>query len=111
MFDFLDNVNISSFIALVIRLIGLVVVGFYLFPKQLKEVLRPVDWLTELRWQILALLSVSVVSGIPSIWYQIIRLNGGEAEILRNISTVTSNVSQLLIIILLVLIFNYKKKS
>jgi len=111
MFDFIDHLNVSSLIALIIRFAGFVVVGFYLFPKQLREVLRPVDWLTRLRWQILALLSVSVISGIPSIWYQIIRLTGGEAEILRNISTVTSNISQLLIIILLVLIFNYKRKS
>jgi len=103
----------STLLALIIKLVVFVVIAFYIIPKQLKEVLRPRDGLTALRWQILILLSVSVFTSIPSAMYQIVRFVDPYAayELLRAIATVTNNISSLIIVILLVLIFNYKRKN
>lgn len=111
MFDIFDNINFWSLASFLIRFVGIVVIALYLFPKQIKEVMRPTDGLTGLRWQILGVLGLSVLSALPSVTYQIVRTFGGEAELLRNIASVTSTMSWMLIIVLLVLIFNYKRKG
>jgi len=108
---FLGDAEVSTVIALVIKLLVFVVIAFYIIPKQLREVLRPKDGLTGLRWQILILLSVSVFTSIPSAMYQVARFVGNEPEVLRGIATITNNVSSLIIVVLLVLIFNYKNKG
>ena len=109
----LGNAEISTIIALLIKLIVFAVIAFYIVPKQLREVFRPKDGLTALRWQILVLLSVSVFTSIPSAAYQLVRLfdPAGTYELLRSIATVTNNLSSLIIVVLLVLIFNYKKRG
>ena len=104
--------NVWAFISLLIKLGGLSVIVFYVIPKQFAEVLRPYNWLTGLRWQILGLFIFSVVSAIPSMTYQMLRSFGNiEADFLRNIASITGNISDLGITILLVLIYNYKQKD
>ena len=109
----LGDADVSTVIALIIKLLVFVTIAFYIIPKQLREVLRPRDGLTGLRWQILILLSVSVFTSIPSAMYQVVRFLGTDegTEILRGIATITNNVSSLIVVVLLVLIFNYKKKG
>jgi hypothetical protein len=101
----------SIVIALIIKFLTLLVMLFYLIPKQVAEVLRPKDWLTGLRWQILLLLIASVITSIPASTYTILRYYGTDSALLREISLITNNVSGLAIIVLLVLIFNYKRKD
>lgn len=100
----------ASFIAIVFKTIFLLV-AFYLFYRQMGEVFRPLDSLSALRWQILSVLGLSIISGIPSLVYQFVRWGGGEAELLRQVATITSNVSQLAIVILLLMIFTYRRKE
>lgn len=99
-----------SLTALITKAI-VVVICSYLFAKQYNEAYGRKDDLTNLRYQILSVLGVTLVNQVPSIVYQWVRLVGNEAPILREIVTVTSNLSLLLIVILLVLIFNYKIKE
>lgn len=101
----------SILIAIIIKFLTLGVILFYLIPKQVTEVLRPKDWLTGLRWQILLLLIANVITSIPASAYTILRYYGTDSPLLREISLVTNNVSGLVIIILLVLIFNYRRKD
>ena len=106
-----SDAQISTVIALVIKLVVFAIISFYIVPKQLREVFRPYDGLTALRWQILVLLSVSVITSIPSAAYQVVLFLGEKSELLREIATITNNVSSLIIVVLLVLIFNYKKRG
>lgn len=101
----------SILIAIIIKFLTLGVILFYLIPKQVAEVLRPKDWLTGLRWQILVLLVANVATSIPASAYTILRYYGTDSPILREISLVTNNISGLVIIVLLVLIFNYRRKD
>lgn len=105
-----DNVNVYILIGFIIRLIALAVLVFYIVPRQFIEVLRPRDWLTGLRWQILLLFVLSIIASIPPLIYQLLRLNEVDSEILRNVATITGNLSTLGMTVLIVLIFNYKRR-
>lgn len=83
----------------------------YLAPKQMAEVVRPRNWLTTLRWQILMILIVSIIGLIPSVVYLGLRTWGIENELLRNVSTVTGNISRVANVILLLMVFKYKRKE
>lgn len=101
----------SILIAIIIKFVTLGLMLFYLIPKQVAEVLRPKDWLTGLRWQILILLIANIATSIPASAYTILRYYGTDSPMLREVSLITNNVSGLAIIILLLLIFNYKRKD
>lgn len=99
-----------SFTAILMKLY-FVIIGCYLIYLQVVETLRPVDGLTPLRWQILLTLVISVVTQVPSIYYQYLRIAGMESAVLREVVTITANFSLIAIMVLLVLIFNFKKRS
>lgn len=104
----------GNFFALTSLILGVIAVGtltFYLIPKQFAEVLRPRDWLTSLRWQLLILLSIIVLLALPSLVYQGFRYFGLEYEALRNIASVTNRLSFLALVIALISIFNYKRRD
>lgn len=103
--------SIYSLIGLVIRSIAIGIIVLYVLPKQFKEALRPKDWLTGLRWQMLALFGLAVIASVPAIVYQVILSLGMTAPVLRNVATVCGNLSFLAISIDAVLIYNYKKKE
>lgn len=103
--------NYSSLLAFLISVVCFAVYLLFLTPRQFKEVLRPRDWLTKLRWIILAILVVSLLTAIPSLVYQYYRTIGIEYTVLRNVATVTSNISKLGLTILLVLVFTYRKSD
>lgn len=103
--------NYFSFSGFIISVICLGVYVLFLTPKQFKEVLRPVDWLTGLRWYILLILILAIITSIPSTLYQLYRALGDNYIVLQNISTVTSQISKLSTTILLVLVFTYSKKD
>lgn len=107
----IDDLNIYSLIGLVIRSIAIAIILFYIIPKQFKEVLRPKDWLTGLRWQMLLMISLAIVASVPSVVFQVLRTIGIDAPVLRDIASITGNLSFLAISILLVMIYNYKRKE
>jgi len=107
----IGEINVYSLIGLVIRSIAIAIILFYIIPKQFKEVLRPRDWLTGLRWQMLLMFSFAILASVPSVVYQILRTIGVDAPVLRDISSVTGNLSFLAISLLLVMIYNYKRKE
>lgn len=84
---------------------------FFLMPKQFNEVLRPKNYLTRLRWIILAILLISIGTSIPGLLYQYGRIGGQDFQVLRNVATITSNVSRLATTILLVLVYTYRKEE
>ena len=104
-------VDYYAIISLLIRIVSIGIVLFYIIPKQFLEVLRPRDWLTKLRWQILLLFLFTIFASIPALSYQAARVNGEPSEAFRNIVTVSSNLSVLSTSVLLVLIYNYRKKD
>lgn len=106
-----DSFNLYALISLLIRILALGIILFYVIPKQFMEVTRPKNWLTGLRWQILLLFIFSIMAAIPSLTYQYIRTFGGDSQVLRNVASITSNLSSLGTSILLVLIYNYRRKD
>lgn len=107
----MGDFNIYSLIGLVLRTLAVGIIVFYIIPKQFKEALRPKDWLTGLRWQMLALFSLAIVASVPAIVYQILVTNGIQAPILRNVATISGNLSFLGISIVAAMIYNFKKKE
>lgn len=107
----MGNVNIYSLIGLVIRSIAIGIIVFYVVPKQFKEALRPKDWLTGLRWQMLVLFGLAVIASVPAIVYQIVTSMGIDAPVLRNVASICGNLSFLAISVDAVLIYNYKRKE
>lgn len=105
------DVNFYALLSLVIRSISIAIILFYVIPKQFLEVLRPKDWLTGLRWYILLLFTLSILAAIPALVYQAFRTFGIDAPVLRNIASVLNNLSALSTSLLLVAVYNYKKKS
>lgn len=107
----MNDLNWYALASLVIRTISIGIILFYVIPKQFFEVLRPKNWLTSLRWYILLLFIFSILAAIPSLVYQAIRTGGADSSILRNIASILGNLSSLSTSMLLVLIYNYKKKE
>lgn len=103
--------NKASLFALINGIVCLLVYAFFLTPKQIFEVTRPKNWLTRLRWIILSILVISVLTSIPSVVYQYYRTFGHDSEFLRNLATITSQISKTCTTILLVLVFTYKKRD
>jgi hypothetical protein len=84
---------------------------FFLAPRQFGEVLRPVDWLTKLRWWILGILILTMAALIPSIPYQYFIATGQEYDTLRNISSIAGGINLIGSTILMVLVFTYKRED
>lgn len=107
----MNDLNWYALVSLIIRVLSIGIILFYVIPKQFFEVLRPKNWLTGLRWLILLLFIFSVISAIPSLAYQFLRTIGDDSPLLRNIASISGNLSNLGTSVLLVLIYNYKKKT
>lgn len=107
----MNDLNIFSLIGLIIRSTAIGIILFYIIPVAIMQVFRPRDWLTGLRWRMLGMFAFSITASVPSVIYQIMRTYGIESELLRNISSVTGNLSFFGISILLVMIYNYKEKE
>lgn len=103
--------NYASLLAFVLSVGCLTVYALFLIPKQTQEVLKPGDALTRLRWIILTMLVISLITAVPSTVYQYYRATGVELELLRNVSAITSNLSKVATTVLLVLIFTYTVSS
>lgn len=101
-------------VAIMLNLIfGIVMfIGYlYLSYLMIKEAVRPYDYLTPLRWRIFATLFIAVLTLIPSLTYQFLRLFGIDSPEIRNIVTVTSRVNGVVTLYLLFSIFTYKRKE
>lgn len=103
--------NNASLFAFANGLVCLLIYAFFLTPKQIIEVTEPKDWLTRLRWIILGILVLSVVSSLPSVLYQFYRMIGEEHPLLRTVATVTGQISKTCTTVLLVLVYTYKRKA
>lgn len=106
----MENTNPAIVISIVISFLTATVLLWVAY-KQFYEVLMPRDWLTRLRWLILAMLVVAIVGILPVITYQVCRLLGTENEVLRNVASVLGNLSRLAGAVLLMLIYRYKKED
>lgn len=103
--------NHTALISFILGLVIEVVYVAFLTPKQLKEVLRPYDGLTKLRYYILAILVIAILTGIPGLAYTYFRIYGQSYHALQNIASITTRVSGLATTTLLVLVFTYRKKD
>jgi hypothetical protein len=106
---------IASYSSLVGTVIGLLCLGVYIFfltPLQFKEVLRTDRmWLSRLRWIILSILVISIITAVPGLIYQIGRTFGHDYTVLRNIATILGSISKLGTTILMMLLYTYKQKE
>ena len=88
----------------------LVFLGF-LIPRQTKEVLLPADGLTRLRYWLLGVLLLIVLTLIPSITYQLFVSFGHEYKVLRNVTSIIGGVNLVGMTILFVLIYTYRRND
>lgn len=107
----MNGVNVWALVSLLIKMASLGTILFYIIPKQFREVMRPKNWITPLRWQLLLLFGFSIISALPALSYQVIRTFGGESPGLRNMASISGNLSTLATTILLYMVYNYKKKD
>lgn len=98
-------------VSFIIRTIALGVICLYVIPKQFLEVLRPKDWLTRLRWQLLLLFIFSAIATLPALAYQFGQLYGYNSSTLQNVARITANLSNLGTSVILVLIYKYRKND
>ncbi len=105
--------GVDNWSAAVAVLLLAICLGGYLFAirRQFVEVLVPRDSLTQFRWYILGSLITTIVGIMPVMAYQALRMVGIESELLRNIANITGNISRLAGMVLIVLIYTYKKKK
>lgn len=80
----------------------------FLVRKQLEEVTQPYDAYTQLRWMILAILLITILTLAPLMMYQIFVAMGHEYRVLRNVVSIVGGINQIASTVLLVLIFKYK---
>lgn len=104
-------VNKYFFIRAIITSACCLVFLFFLIPKQTNEVLRPLDGLTRLRWQILGILLLIALTLIPSIVYQFLIAYGHEYKTLRNIVAQISGINLVGLTVLFVMIYRYRRKD
>lgn len=102
------GINRYALFGLIVRLICTSIIAFYVVPKQVREVMRPKNQFTKLRWILLSLFCVSVLFSVPSIAYQALRIFGHDSHVLRNFVTISANISTIATTWLLVLIYRYK---
>lgn len=105
--------NITSIVILVnIFATILTIAGYiYLSIKMSRELYRPKDWLTSLRWRIFIAVFLIVLTLVPGLMYQVLRLYGVDSEDVRNIVTITSRVNSLGALLVLFSVFSYRKKD
>lgn len=103
--------NIYSTFGLVARLVTLGLLIAYVIPKQITEVRRPKNEFTGLRWLILIGIVAYCFTSIPSILFNITRLSQPQVLNLQNVATVSGNLANLVVGIVLYLIYNYKDKT
>lgn len=106
------GINYYSVFGLVARSATLLILGFYVLPKQVTEVFRPHNEFTGLRWLIFWVIVFYMITSVPSVAYQITRLNDpGQKLNLQNLATVAGNCANLAVGVILALIYNYRGKS
>jgi hypothetical protein len=91
--------------------IALGIIVFYIIPLQARLVLKEVDWLTGLRWRLLAVSVFIAIAASPIITNRIIRNFGVESTLLSNISALAIGFSFLAFAISLVSVYHYKHKD
>jgi hypothetical protein len=94
--------------SLIARVISLILLGWYVIPRQIHEVRRVVDGFSRLRWYVLVWIFLFVISGLPIILYQYLSLTGRISVDLFHIANVASGFASLCVAVVLVLIYNYK---
>lgn len=99
-------------IGLFIFVYALFVVLTMLIPRQWVETVgRPKDQFTKLRYIILRLLFYIVAALCVPLTYRLIRIFGGDSEILRAVASLSSAMVVLLFVQTLKAIFDYKYKK
>lgn len=106
----MTDVNISSIINIIIGVFYISVLA-YALPKQIADVLDYAnDGLDRLRKFILGCLVVSILTALPPMAYQILRLMGERNDLLGLISGVSLRVSALASAFIILYIYIYRRK-
>lgn len=101
----INNYLLFSIIA---RLITLVLLGYFIIPRQIHEVMRVKDQFTRLRKYVLAWILFFVAASIPVLIYQYTTIHDMGRSDFQNIATLASGAGNLAVGIVLYLIYNYK---
>lgn len=83
----------------------------FLIPRQAKEVLLPTDGLTKLRWYLLSILLVIMLTLIPSIVSQFFTATGHNYSLLKNVSAIVGAINLAALTILFVMVYIYRRKD
>lgn len=107
----MNQLNYYALFGLVCRALA-ILVSLYCLSKQIEEVMQPKTWWTRLSWIILWIFILTIVAAIPPLTYQYTRLaESPQAFNLRNLSSITSNLSILATSALLLMIYTFKRKD
>lgn len=107
----IGDFNLLATIGFVIRLLAIGIILFLVLPRAIIELLRPHDWLTGLRWRLLGVFVFTILASVPSVIYQILLVYGIQSDILRAVITITGNLSFLGFAVLVLMIYNYRRKE
>ncbi len=99
-------------IGLALFLVALIIIAFYIVPKQIMAVVtNERDWLTALRWQLLLGFSSLLIASVPSIIIRVLRSIGIEPPaFMLDIAKITISLCFLIFAIMWVLIYKYRGK-
>lgn len=92
-------------------MVALGIIVFYIIPLQTRLVLRRKDWLTGLRWRLLAVSVFISIAASPVITNRVLRLFGVESVLLSNISALSIGFAFLAFSVSLVSVYHYKNKD
>lgn len=107
----MDIENPYALFALLVRIAVICVIMLYLFPRQMKEVARPKNEFTRLRWYLLTLLGACAVTMVPTAPRLFQLIQTPPENLLSIVSTVSSSVCLAAFLVILVLVFTYKEQK
>lgn len=100
-----------EYVNVVFRALGFFALVGYVIPVQVMELTRSRDSLTKLRIMLLCMVMFTVMAGLPPFAYQFIGISVSTTELLRQIASLCSAFGFFMSSLLLVFIYNYKRKE
>jgi len=108
---FTDGINMNALLSLCIKVVAIVIIAGFLLPIQIVDISRGLkDGLQRLRYYILGFLSLYLIFSVAPVIYQFYRMLGMDYGMLRDASSISTNLAQLSIVIWLVLVYTYKRR-
>lgn len=101
------DVNIYAAVGLTLRVAGIVGLLVFVTPKQIRELRRPRNEYSGLRWVLFGMVSVYLFFTILVSLYTLTTLTDTDSSVARNAAIIISNLGSLLFSGTFILLYNY----